>query len=142
MPGEPVVILKADPTDAEAHRAAHASISPGYHMNKKHWITVRAGADVEPVLVDNLVTESYLLVVAGLPKQSVPSIPLLPRPALRRLITLTPTAPRALLPLIRAAPAPAHGALKWPAATTRTSPSASSSRHTSSTTARSNPTCR
>ncbi|SCF08978.1 Predicted DNA-binding protein, MmcQ/YjbR family [Micromonospora purpureochromogenes] len=75
MPGEPVVILKADPSDAEALRAAHASISPGYHMNKKHWITVRAGADVGPALVDSLVTESYLLVVAGLPKQSRPVNP-------------------------------------------------------------------
>ncbi|WP_204341963.1 MmcQ/YjbR family DNA-binding protein [Micromonospora terminaliae] len=75
MPGEPVVILKADPSDAEALRAAHVSISPGYHMNKKHWITVRTGADVEPALVDNLVTESYLLVVAGLPKQSRPVDP-------------------------------------------------------------------
>ncbi|MGI5143778.1 MULTISPECIES: MmcQ/YjbR family DNA-binding protein [unclassified Streptomyces] len=52
MPGEPVVILKADPSDAEALRASHTSISRGYHMNKKHWITVRPGADIEQALVD------------------------------------------------------------------------------------------
>lgn len=38
VPGRPVVILKSDPIDAEALRATHADISPGYHMNKKHWI--------------------------------------------------------------------------------------------------------
>lgn len=70
MPGEPVVILKADPPDAETLRASHTSIFRGYHMNKKHWITIRPGADIEQALVDNLVTESYLLVVAGLPRQS------------------------------------------------------------------------
>ncbi|MFJ5529020.1 MmcQ/YjbR family DNA-binding protein [Streptomyces sp. NPDC093261] len=75
MPGEPVVILKADPSDAETLRASHTSISPGYHMNKKHWITVRPGADIEQALVDDLVTESYLLVVAGLPRQSRPVDP-------------------------------------------------------------------
>ncbi|MFF0794232.1 MmcQ/YjbR family DNA-binding protein [Streptomyces spiralis] len=46
MPGEPVVILKADPSDAETLRASHTSISHGYHMNKKHWITIRPGADI------------------------------------------------------------------------------------------------
>jgi predicted DNA-binding protein (MmcQ/YjbR family) len=44
-------------------------------MNKKHWITVRPGADIEQALVDDLVTESYLLVVAGLPRQSRPVDP-------------------------------------------------------------------
>ncbi|WP_431966879.1 MmcQ/YjbR family DNA-binding protein [Actinacidiphila sp. bgisy160] len=75
MPGEPVVILKADPSDAETLRASHTSISTGYHMNKKHWITVRPGEDIEQALVDDLVTESYLLVVAGLPRRSRPVDP-------------------------------------------------------------------
>ncbi len=38
-------------------------ISPGYHMNKKHWITVESG---------ELVTDSYRLVVAHLPKAERP----------------------------------------------------------------------
>lgn len=75
MPGEPVVILKADPSDADTLRASHTSISRGYHMDKKHWITIRPGADIEQALVDNLVTESYLLVVAGLPRQNRPVDP-------------------------------------------------------------------
>ena len=72
MPGDPVVILKADPADAESLREAHAQITPGYHMNKKHWITLHPGGGIDPGLIDDLVTESYLLVVEGLPKQQRP----------------------------------------------------------------------
>jgi predicted DNA-binding protein (MmcQ/YjbR family) len=72
MPGEPVVILKADPADAESLREAHAQITPGYHMNKKHWITLHPGGGIDTELIDDLVTESYLLVVEGLPKHQRP----------------------------------------------------------------------
>jgi len=43
MPGRPVVILKADPDDAAALREQYADITPGYHMNKRHWIRGRRG---------------------------------------------------------------------------------------------------
>jgi predicted DNA-binding protein (MmcQ/YjbR family) len=73
MPGEPVVILKADPTDAVSLREAHVEVTPGYHMNKKHWITLHPGIDTG--LVDDLVTDSYLLVVGGLPRRQRPVDP-------------------------------------------------------------------
>ena len=38
--GEPIVIIKSDPEDAKALREQHADITPGYHMNKQHWITL------------------------------------------------------------------------------------------------------
>lgn len=75
MPGEPVVILKADPADALSLREAHEGITPGYHMNKTHWITLHPGNDVGVELVDDLVSESYLLVVEGLPKAQRPIDP-------------------------------------------------------------------
>ena len=75
MPGEPVVTLKADPADAVSLREAHTDITPGYHTNKKHWITLHPGGDIDAGLVDDLVTESYLLVVRGLPKQQRPIDP-------------------------------------------------------------------
>src|SRR4051795_847227 len=75
MPGEPVVILKADPADAVSLREAHTEITPGYHMDKQHWITLRPGGGVDATLVDDLVTESYLLVVEGLPKRRRPVDP-------------------------------------------------------------------
>ena len=73
MPGEPVVILKADPADALALREAHADIAPGYHMNKVHWITVHPGGDVDAVFVGDLVADSYRLVVEGVPKAQRPA---------------------------------------------------------------------
>src|SRR3954470_5524395 len=75
MPGEPVVILKADPADSVALREAHTEITPGYHMDKKHWITLHPGGGIDAGLVDDLVTESYLLVVEGLPKRRRPVDP-------------------------------------------------------------------
>jgi len=44
-------------------------------MNKKHWITLAPGASIDPQLVEDLVTESYRLVVAKLPKAKQPVNP-------------------------------------------------------------------
>jgi predicted DNA-binding protein (MmcQ/YjbR family) len=75
VPGRPVVILKADPADAAALRAQYADITPGYHMNKKHWITLESGNTFDEKLVRELVTESYRLVVGRLPKSRQPVDP-------------------------------------------------------------------
>jgi predicted DNA-binding protein (MmcQ/YjbR family) len=72
LPGRPVVILKADPDNGAALRAQYADITPGYHMNKRHWITVEGGGTVDEKLVKELVTDSYRLVVSGLPKSERP----------------------------------------------------------------------
>ncbi|TKR27378.1 MmcQ/YjbR family DNA-binding protein [Cellulomonas hominis] len=75
--GEPIVILKSEPHDATALRSAHEDITPGYHMNKQHWITLHPGGSLEPSLVEDLVTESYLLVVENLPRAKRPVDPAL-----------------------------------------------------------------
>ncbi|MPY48116.1 MmcQ/YjbR family DNA-binding protein [Streptomyces acidicola] len=75
MPGRPVVILKADPDDATALREQYADITPGYHMNKRHWITMEGGDTIDDKLVKELVTDSYRLVVGGLPKSKQPVDP-------------------------------------------------------------------
>ncbi|MFD5315793.1 MmcQ/YjbR family DNA-binding protein [Streptomyces sp. NPDC127098] len=75
VPGQPVVILKADPGEARALRQENSYITPGYHMNKKHWITLEGGEGVDSRLVRELVTESYRLVVAGLPRAEQPVDP-------------------------------------------------------------------
>ena len=66
LPGRRVVILKADPDQAVALREQYADITPGYHMNKKHWITVEGGGTVDEQLLKQLVTDSYQL-IAGNP---------------------------------------------------------------------------
>jgi predicted DNA-binding protein (MmcQ/YjbR family) len=79
VPGRPVVILKADPGEAHALREQYRHITPGYHMNKKHWITVEGGSGVDKELdqelIRELVTDSYRLVVARLPKAERPVDP-------------------------------------------------------------------
>lgn len=73
--GEPMVIVKSAPDEAAALRAQHAEITPGYHMNKRHWITLHGGGSLDPGLVEELVTDSYRLVVAHLPKAEQPVDP-------------------------------------------------------------------
>jgi predicted DNA-binding protein (MmcQ/YjbR family) len=45
---------------------------PGYHMNKRHWITLHPDGTLQASDVDDLVTESYLLVLETLPKAQRP----------------------------------------------------------------------
>lgn len=73
--GEPMVILKAAPDEAAALREQHAEITPGYHMNKKHWITLHGDGSLDRGLVEELATDSYLLVVAKLPRAQQPVDP-------------------------------------------------------------------
>ncbi|MBB0991301.1 MULTISPECIES: MmcQ/YjbR family DNA-binding protein [Dietzia] len=73
--GERQVILKALPSDSMALRDAHADITPGYHMNKRHWISLHPGGTLTADMVSELVTESYRLVVSGLPLAQQPVEP-------------------------------------------------------------------
>ena len=56
------VSVKCDPDYAEELREAHEAIIPGYHLNKRHWITVTLGGDAGDDLVRLLVAESHALV--------------------------------------------------------------------------------
>ncbi|MFJ1805032.1 MULTISPECIES: MmcQ/YjbR family DNA-binding protein [unclassified Streptomyces] len=63
------VNLKCDPDDAVRLRGEYEGlIVPGYHMNKRHWNTVRVDGGLPERLVRELVEDSYDLVVAGLPR--------------------------------------------------------------------------
>jgi len=73
--GQPIVILKTNPEDSKALQEQHADITPGYHMNKKHWITLHPSGDLQKQMIDDLVTESYLLVVENLPHAKRPVDP-------------------------------------------------------------------
>jgi predicted DNA-binding protein (MmcQ/YjbR family) len=60
--------LKCDPDEALALRAAFPSITPGYHMDKRHWNTIVLDGSLPDKLVHELIDQSYDLVVKGLPK--------------------------------------------------------------------------
>lgn len=68
--GHGSVTLKADPGYAATLVQQHRHVTPGYHMDKRRWVTVdlAGGPGALPVgLVTELVEESYDLVVSGLP---------------------------------------------------------------------------
>ncbi|MXN92106.1 MmcQ/YjbR family DNA-binding protein [Flavobacterium sp. Sd200] len=70
----PAVNLKCDPDRAEELREEYEGIKPGYHMSKKHWNTVAINSDVQPKLLQELITHSYELVYNSLTKKVRESI--------------------------------------------------------------------
>jgi predicted DNA-binding protein (MmcQ/YjbR family) len=60
---EPIDIsVKCEPEIGETLRAQYASIVPGYHLNKRHWITVTLNREVPDERIRELVLDSYELV--------------------------------------------------------------------------------
>ena len=68
----PRVTLKAVPGHAEHLVATHPEITPGYHMNKRHWITITLGGALDDQAVEDLIGNSYDRVIAALPKSRRP----------------------------------------------------------------------
>ena len=60
--------LKCDPDEAVALRDIFPSVSPGYHMNKKHWNTVTLDGNIPSNEIKRMIENSYYLVVMKLPK--------------------------------------------------------------------------
>lgn len=50
-------------------QARYEGVTPGYHMNKKHWISVHFDRDVPDALIRELVRDSYESVAARLTKR-------------------------------------------------------------------------
>jgi predicted DNA-binding protein (MmcQ/YjbR family) len=67
--GQPSVNLKCDPERAQELRAQYDAIKPGFHMNKKHWNTIKINADVSDALIKELINHSYELVFKNLSKK-------------------------------------------------------------------------
>jgi predicted DNA-binding protein (MmcQ/YjbR family) len=69
LTAEPLrVSLKCEPGLAEQLRADHAAITPGYHLNKRHWNTVVVDGSVPDAMVRDMIEDSYDLIVAALPR--------------------------------------------------------------------------
>ena len=64
----PRVTLKCDPVDAEVLTGQFKSVVPGYHMNKKHWITISLTGELDEEMLKGLIDDSYELVVSKLSK--------------------------------------------------------------------------
>lgn len=58
------VSVKCEPELGEQLRGTYDEIEPGYHLNKRHWLTVTCGGEASDELVRELVAGSYELVAA------------------------------------------------------------------------------
>lgn len=67
--GRALVNLKCDPQKSLLHQEIYRSIEPGYHMNKKHWISVVPGEDINEGLLAELINDSWNLIVDTLSKK-------------------------------------------------------------------------
>lgn len=64
----PRVNLKCDPDLALELRDRYEQVSPGYHMNKKHWNTIELDGVIPEREIKKMIDHSYDLVVRSLPK--------------------------------------------------------------------------
>jgi len=62
------ISLKVEPEQGEELRERYPSVLPGYHLNKKHWITVLMDGYVGDKLLKKWIDDSYHLVVSKLSK--------------------------------------------------------------------------
>jgi predicted DNA-binding protein (MmcQ/YjbR family) len=53
---------------ADRLRQAHPAVISGYHLNKRHWNTVTLDGSLSDEMIDDMVENSYDLVVSALPK--------------------------------------------------------------------------
>ena len=63
----PTIQVKANPDLIVSLIASYPYILPGYHMNKKHWITIRAD-ECDPDMLKGLLEDAHALVATSLPR--------------------------------------------------------------------------
>jgi predicted DNA-binding protein (MmcQ/YjbR family) len=62
------VSLKCDPGLALEWRARYPAVSPGYHLNKRHWNSVELDGSVDDIELQEMIDHSYDLIVRRLPR--------------------------------------------------------------------------
>jgi predicted DNA-binding protein (MmcQ/YjbR family) len=60
--------VKCHPEKAIEWREQYDAVQPGYHMNKKHWNTVVVDGSIPNKVIQQMIDDSYELVVQSLPK--------------------------------------------------------------------------
>ena len=61
--------LKVDPEYSVELQERYRSVRPGWHMNKRHWISCSLQGEATDAMLRELVRDSYERVVAALPKR-------------------------------------------------------------------------
>ena len=65
----PRVTLKCIPEDGAFLVEQFEAVIPGYHMNKKHWITISLTDELPEEMLIDIADNSYDLVVSKLPRK-------------------------------------------------------------------------
>jgi predicted DNA-binding protein (MmcQ/YjbR family) len=68
LESQAAINLKVIPDDGAMLRDIYPYIHAGWHMNKQHWITVYEDEHLDATLVQDLIRNSYVLVVSKLNK--------------------------------------------------------------------------
>jgi len=63
------ISLKCDPNEALMLREMYESVKGGYHLNKKHWNTVTIDGEIPDTRIQEMIEDSYTLVVQKLPRK-------------------------------------------------------------------------
>ena len=66
--------LKCDPDESVMLRDIFSAITPAYHMNKKHWISVYFDGSIPTGEIERLIDNSFNLVVSKMTKKDQRSI--------------------------------------------------------------------
>ena len=66
--------IKCNPDESGELQTEYAGIKPGWHMNKKYWISVYFNQDVSDDKIKELVSKSYDIVVKSLTKKERVSV--------------------------------------------------------------------
>ncbi|MGV3585780.1 MAG: MmcQ/YjbR family DNA-binding protein [Adhaeribacter sp.] len=77
--------LKCDPEVAVQLREQYEAVQPGYHMDKKHWNTIRMHNNIPDLVLKQWIDQSYYLVYAKLTRAQKLAITLQDEPPLDTL---------------------------------------------------------
>ena len=62
------ISLKCDPMEALFLRDMYTAVTPGYHLDKRHWNTITLDGSVPEAELRRMMDDSYILVVQRLKK--------------------------------------------------------------------------
>lgn len=63
------LLPQMQPEESGELQAGYIGIKPGWHMNKKYWISIYFNQDVPDIMIKELVGKSYEIVVRSLSKK-------------------------------------------------------------------------
>ena len=61
--------VKCNPEEAIILREQYDAVIPGFHMNKKHWNTIKMNNTISDVLIKKWIKNSYHLVISTFSKK-------------------------------------------------------------------------